>query len=387
VREVVTFVATGIVGLLAGVLAATTAMGGQYIPAVGPGGVGVVAAPGGLGSPKVAAPVAQSKPVAIEQKADRAPVPANLQRLPNPELAPPVPNRAPQTIKTEIESREVKALMDDGVGFEFWTYGGTVPGPMLRVRLGDTVELTFKNAADSKVTHSIDLHGTTGPGGGATVTQAAPGESAIFRFKAINPGVYVYHCATPVVAHHIANGMYGLIVVEPEGGYPKVDREFYVMQGEFYLDGERDEPGMHDFVMKDMLNEEPSHVVFNGSVGALMGDRALTAKVGETVRIFFGVGGPNLTSSFHVIGEIFDKVYKEGSTDFLRNIQTTLVPTGGSVVVEFKLEVPGNYILVDHSLGRLFKGGGGIIKVDGPANPDIFESIKLPRTGKAEPQH
>ena len=140
--------------------------------------------------------------------------------------------------------------MDDGVAYTYWTFGGTVPGPMLRVRQGDTVELTLKNAPDSKLSHSIDLHAVTGPGGGAKVTQIAPGESATFTFKALNPGVYVYHCATPLVPQHIANGMYGLIVVEPPEGLPPVDHEFYVMQGDFYLEGDRAEQGLHDFSLQ-----------------------------------------------------------------------------------------------------------------------------------------
>jgi nitrite reductase (NO-forming) len=246
---------------------------------------------------------------------------------------------------------------------------------MVRVRQGDTVELTFKNALDSKVTHSIDLHSVTGPGGGAKATQMAPGESSTIRFKALNPGVYVYHCATPMVAHHIANGMYGLIVVEPPEGYAPVDHEYYVMQGDFYLQGAAGEKGLRGFSVEKMLDERPDYVLFNGGVGAIAGQNALKAKVGETVRIFFGVGGPNLTSSFHVIGEIFDRIHPEGASEGQSNVQTTLVPTGGSTVAEFKVDVPGSYILVDHSLGRLQKGGAGFLEVEGPANPEVFEAL------------
>jgi nitrite reductase (NO-forming) len=258
---------------------------------------------------------------------------------------------------------------------------------MLRVRQGDTVELTLKNSPASKLSHSIDLHAVTGPGGGAKVTQIAPGESATFRWKALNPGVYVYHCATPMVPHHIANGMYGLIVVEPPEGLPPVDREFYVMQGDFYLDGKRDEPGYHDFSMDTMLDERPSHVVFNGAVGAIGGGNALKAKVGETVRIFFGVGGPNVTSSFHVIGEIFDRVYPEGASEVQRNVQTTLVPAGGATIVEFTVDYPGTYILVDHSLGRLAKGGAGMLEVEGPEDPAVFQPLDVPAHSAANSGH
>ncbi|MBI4213374.1 MAG: nitrite reductase, copper-containing, partial [Chloroflexi bacterium] len=271
--------------------------------------------------------------------------------------------------------------------YAFWTFGGTVPGPMLRARQGDTVELTFKNPADSKVTHSIDLHAVTGPGGGGAVTQVAPGSQATFRFQALNPGVYVYHCATPPVAHHLAAGMYGLIVVEPPGGLPQVDREFYVMQGERYLTGNRGDKGERQFSMERMLDELPEYVVFNGAAGALTGENALQARVGETVRIFFGVGGPNVTSSFHVIGEIFDRVAPEGASEYQTNVQTTLVPAGGATMVEFKLDYPGDYILVDHSLGRLSKGAAAILHVEGTPNSTVFEPMTQQATSGQATAH
>ncbi len=319
-------------------------------------------------------------PAAVVQPAvSLKPAAADAKPLPVPTAAPPVNRTTPANVNVTLETQEITAKLADGVTYTFWTFGGTVPGPMVRVRQGDTVTMTLKNNASSKVTHSIDFHSATGPGGGAKVTQVPPGQEASFSFKALNPGVYVYHCATPMVAHHIANGMYGLMVVEPAGGYAKVDREFYVMQGDFYLAGKRGQEGHHEFSMEKMLNEEPEYALFNGSVGALT-NGAMKARVGETVRIFFGVGGPNLTSSFHVIGEIFDRVYAEGASEFVTNVQTTLVPTGGATIVEFKLEVPGNYVLVDHSLGRLEKGLAGILEVEGPANPEVFNPINpLPK--------
>jgi nitrite reductase (NO-forming) len=332
---------------------------------------------GGAAAASHAQPQAQPATGAVAAPAAKVgPAMAGLKPLPLPTVAPPVNRSAPTTVRYEVETKEVSAQLADGVTYTFWTFGGTVPGPMLRVRQGDTVELVLKNAADSKVTHSIDLHSVTGPGGGAKVTQVAPGQDGSFSWKALNPGVYVYHCATPMVAHHIASGMYGLIVVEPEGGLPAVDREFYVMQGDFYLSGDRGQAGHHDISITEMLDEKPDYVLFNGSVGALTGANALKAKVGETVRVFFGVGGPNLTSSFHVIGEIFDKVYPEGSTERLSNVQTTLVPTGGATIAEFKVEVPGDYILVDHSLSRLEKGAAAILTVEGAENPAVFHTIK-----------
>ena len=199
--------------------------------------------------------------------------------------------------------------------------------------------------------HSVDLHAVTGPGGGAVMTQTPPGETKAFRFKALNPGLYVYHCATPMVANHIASGMYGLILVEPPGGLPKVDREFYVMQGELYTDRPFGQRGHDEFSVEKLLAERAEYFVFNGAVGALTGEHPLKAKVGETVRIFFGVGGPNATSCFHVIGEIFDRVYDQAAigSPAITNVQTTMVPAGGATIVEFKLEVPGRYILVDHA--------------------------------------
>ena len=328
-----------------------------------------------VGNVAAAAPAAAGQAAAAPE-VQVAPAVQGAKPLPTPAIAAPITRRTPELVKVEIETKEVTAQLADGQTYTFWTFGGTVPGPMVRVRQGDTVEVTLKNAADSKVTHSIDFHAVTGPGGGAKATQVPPGGSATFTFKALNPGVYVYHCATPMVAHHISAGMYGLIVVEPEGGLPKVDREFYVVQGDLYVQGDRTQAGHREHSIPKMLDEKADFVLFNGSVGSVTGERALKAKVGETVRIFFGVGGPNLTSSFHVIGEVFDTVYPEGSTERATNVQTTLVPSGGATIVDFKVEVPGTYALVDHSLSRLEKGGAGHLVVEGPENPEVFRVNK-----------
>ncbi len=302
-------------------------------------------------------------------------VPNGLQRLPLPEVAPPVNGRPATVVQVELETREIPALIDDNVGFVFFTFGGTVPGPMIRVRQDDIVELTLRNHPDNRTPHNIDLHAVTGPGGGAKYTVVNPGQSATIRFKALKPGVYVYHCAVPPIPMHISSGMYGLIVVEPPEGFPPVDREFYVMQGDFYLTGQRGQPGLWQFSLEKCLAEQPDYVVFNGSVGALTGDRALRANVGERVRIFFGNGGVNLTSSFHVIGEIFDRVALEAGSLWAENVQTTTVPPGGATIVEFTLEVPGDYVMVDHALGRLMKGASGVIHVEGPENPGVFDVV------------
>jgi nitrite reductase (NO-forming) len=289
-------------------------------------------------------------------------------------VAAPLSRTAPATVRVDLETQEVVAEIEKGETFTYWTFNGSVPGPMVRVRVGDTVELHLKNSASSAMVHSIDLHAVNGPGGGATATQTNPGKESVVTFKALNPGLYVYHCATAPIPMHIANGMYGLILVEPEGGLPPVDREFYVMQAELYTTGILGTPGHHDVDTIKMGNEEPDYIVFNGKVGSLTGDNALTAKVGETVRIYFGVGG-FLPSSLHLIGEIFDRVYPEGAMGSAvnTNVQTTLVPAGGATIVEFKIQVPGTYTLVDHSLGRaLAKGTAAQLVVTGDHDTSIY---------------
>lgn len=290
----------------------------------------------------------------------------------------PVGKRGPQTLTVDLETTEVVGQLANGSTYKYWTFNNKVPGPFIRVRVGDTVKVNLSNAKDASHIHSVDFHAVTGPGGGAAVTQVAPGQTKSFTFKALQPGLYVYHCATPLVAQHITNGMYGMILVEPEGGLSKVDREFYVMQGELYTAGKHGAQGLQEFSLEKLLDENPEHLMFNGNMSALTEKYKLQAKVGETVRIFFGVGGPNLASSFHVIGEIFDKVYKHASLTSppLTDVQTTLVPPGGATVVEFKVDVPGNYILVDHALSRLEKGLSGILVVSGKEDHSIFHSTE-----------
>src|SRR5689334_3502916 len=275
--------------------------------------------------------------------------------LTSPPLVPPPTNRhAPAKVIVELEVKEVEKEISEGVTYTFWTFGGTVPGSFIRVRQGDTVEFHLRNHPDSKMPHNIDLHAVTGPGGGAASSFTAPGHESQFTFKALNQGLYVYHCATAPVGMHVANGMYGLILIEPPAGLPQVDREFYVMQGDFYTVGKYREKGLQPFDMQKAIDERPTYVLFNGSEGSIAGERALTAKVGERIRLYVGNGGPNLVSSFHVIGEIFDKVRYEGGTHSQENVQTTLIPAGGAMIAEFHTEVPGTYVLVDHSIFRAF---------------------------------
>jgi nitrite reductase (NO-forming) len=291
------------------------------------------------------------------------------------DVPPPIGDRGPMTLRVDMNTLEVKGVLADGTTFSYFTFDGKVPGPMLRVRQGDTVEFHLTNDSGSLFPHSIDLHSVTGPGGGAVYTQTVPGAESSFTFQALNPGLYVYHCATASIPHHISSGMYGLILVEPPGGLPPVDREFYVMQGDIYTEFPFGTQGDQPFSMDHMSHEDADYLVFNGAVGGLTSDEnALRANVGETVRIYFGVGGPNYTSSFHVIGEIFDRVYDQASLSSppLLNVQTTIVPTGGAAIVEFTVDVPGRYILVDHSLSRLERGLAGFLYVEGDDQPTIF---------------
>jgi len=323
-------------------------------------------------------PAGSAEPAVVPQ-VDPATLPVEEAQLGvPPSAAPPIARHHPAKVVVKLEVREVTQELADGVQFTFWTFGGTVPGPMIRVRRGDVVEIHLMNHPDNAMPHNIDLHAVTGPGGGATSTFTAPGHQTQFTFQTLNEGVYVYHCATAPVGMHIGHGMYGLIVVEPEEGLRKVDREYYVMQGEFYTHGDYKEPGLQPFEMERAIHENPAYVVFNGRDGALIGDHALTAKVGDTVRLFVGNGGPNLVSSFHLIGEIFDSVRVEAAREVLHDVQTTLIPAGGAAVVELKLQVPGTFVLVDHSIFRAFnKGAVGMLKVEGPENKAIYSGREV----------
>ncbi len=299
------------------------------------------------------------------------------------DLPGPIGDRGPTTVQINLEAKEVVGQLNDGATFTYWTFNGKVPGPFFRVRVGDTVVVHLKNDANNMMPHSVDFHAVTGPGGGAIYSTTPPGGETSFTFKALKPGLYVYHCATPMVAEHIANGMYGMILVEPEGGLPKVDREFYVMQGEIYTAGKFGDKGAQVPDTDKLLSEQPTYFVFNGAVNSLTTEHPLQAKVGETVRIFFGVGGPNFISSFHMIGEIFDHVYNLGSisTPPMTDVQTTLVPPGDATIVEVQLQEPGKYILVDHALSRMELGLQGWLVVTGPADPTIYNGTPMPGSG------
>ncbi len=291
------------------------------------------------------------------------------------DIPPAIRRTEPEKVVLTLEAAEVEGRLADGTTYTYWTFDKTVPGPLLRVREGDTVELHLKNSETSLQVHSIDLHAVNGPDGGAGATQVKPGETQSFTFKALNPGLYVYHCASPHVPTHIAMGMYGMILVEPREGLSPVDREFYVMQGEIYAAGRHTDKGHQPYDGDRLYQEEPNYVVFNGAFQALTGDHAMKATVGERIRLFVGNGGPNLLSSFHVIGEVFDVAHKEGATEAMHNVQTTVIPAGGATWVEFTVEQPGVYKLVDHSISRAIdKGAVGMIEVTGEPNPEVFSA-------------
>ena len=291
-----------------------------------------------------------------------------------PNVPPPIARSYPTRVILNIEIKEHTQALADGVSYTYWTFGDETPGKFLRVREGDLVETHLSNHPDNSLAHNIDFHGATGPGGGGEASFVAPGHTTTFTWRALRPGLFLYHCVAAPAGLHIANGMYGLILVEPKGGLPPVDKEFYIAQGEFYTTGKYGARGPQAFSLDKALREQPEYVVFNGHVGALMGDKALQAKVGESVRIYLGNAGPALVSSFHIVGEIFDSVYSEGGIlPNQHNVQTTVIPVGGSSMVEFTASVPGEYTLVDHSMFRAFnKGAMGQLRVTGKDNDMIF---------------
>lgn len=294
-----------------------------------------------------------------------------------PPLVPPPTAHNRQHVVVHLEVVEKDLEIAPGSTMTAWTFNGTIPGPMIRVRVGDTVEIHLKNSTNSTMSHNIDLHAVNGPGGGAGATTVAPGEEKAFTFKAKAEGLFVYHCASGIVADHIANGMYGAILVDPPSGSPNVDREYFIGQSDLYTTGDTGATGHQDLDNDKLLSETPTYVVFNGNTKSLIGDNALQANVGDKVRIYFADGGPNMMSSFHVIGEIFDKVWEYGSlaSPPLQSIQTVLVPPGGATITEFTVEVPGDYKLVDHAISRVSKGAVGTLHVEGAANPATFQSL------------
>jgi len=291
-----------------------------------------------------------------------------------PRVPPPIHRRSPAVVHVDLSSSIHRIGLAKGVLYEAWTIGDSVPGPFIRARVGDTLEVDVTNSDASGMPHNLDFHAVTGPGGGGAVTMVAPGQHHTARFALLYPGLFVYHCGAPPVMDHIANGMYGLLLVEPEGGLPAVDREYYVMQSEFYTTAPDPVTMLATYSHDAGLREEPSYVVFNGGALSLTGTGALVSKTGETVRIFFGNAGPNKIASFHIVGTVMERVYREGDlvSPPARDLQTTLVPPGGAAVIDVSTPVPGTYTLLDHAIFRTEKGATGLLKVVGLFRPDLY---------------
>lgn len=290
-----------------------------------------------------------------------------------PKVPKPITRKEPARVVVKLEAIEKVMDIIGGTQFKYWTFNGATPAPFIRVREGDTVEIHLSNPANSKMEHSLDFHSAAAPEGGALASNTKPGRTSMFAFQALQPGLYLYHCAAfPGAATHIGKGMFGLMLVEPKAGLPPVDKEFYIVQNEFYTQGDFAAKGLQVFSMEKASYELPDYVVFNGHYGALMGDNALQANVGENIRFFIGNAGPNKISSFHLIGKAFDTVYIEGGSLQNHHVQTTLIPAGGAVIAEAKMHVPGSYTFLDHSIFRADKGAKGTLIVAGKENPDIY---------------
>lgn len=302
---------------------------------------------------------------------------ADIVRDPS-DLPPPIGDRSPAVVKVTLTSKELVGALDpaSGTTYRYWTFDGKVPAPFIRVRQGDTIEVTLVNPKDSTMVHSLDFHAAIGTGGGAALTQVPPGQSKTFTFVATTPGLFVYHCGSPMIAQHIANGMYGLILVEPAGGLPHVDHEYYLMQGEIYTTAPKGKSGLQQFSAENLMAENAQYYVFNGAVDAITKEYPLHADEGETVRIYFGNAGPNATASEHMVGEIFTRFYQLGSLSSppLAGIQTATVPPGGAAIFEVKASNAGQFTLMDHAISRMEKGNMAILQVTGPENTALMHA-------------
>lgn len=294
------------------------------------------------------------------------------------DLPTPIGDRGPTVIHVTLTSKELVGVLDpaSGTTYRYWTFDGKVPGPFIRVRQGDTVEVTLNNPKDSSMVHSVDFHAVIGPGGGAALLQVPPGQSKTFTFEATTPGLFAYHCGSPMIAQHIANGMYGLILVEPPEGLPQVDHEYYVMQSEFYTTAPKGKSGLQQFSVENLMAENAQYYVFNGAVDSITKEYPLHAVEGETVRIFFGNAGPNATASMHMVGEIFTRYYQFGSLSSppLEGIQTATIPPGDAGIFEVKARAPGEFSFMDHAISRMEKGDVGFLEVKGPQNAALIHA-------------
>jgi len=296
----------------------------------------------------------------------------------------PIDRDEPREIDVTLETKEVTAEIEPGVTFDYMTFDGRIPGPMIRARVGDTVNVTVENGEGNDLPHNVDLHSVYGTGGGAEATLAAPGEGNAMSFSPQYPGAFIYHCAVPNVDMHISAGMFGMILVEPEDGLPEVDRELYFGQHELYTDTDTGQEGHHSFDVTSMGNEDPTYVLLNGEkyAWAAANEGPIEVDQGDRVRVFMVDGGPNVSSNFHPIGNVWSRAYRDGGLPADgdveayadKNIQTMNVPPGSCMIGEMETPVPERIKLVDHALSRVVrKGMLAEIDVIGEEDESVFD--------------
>jgi nitrite reductase (NO-forming) len=294
-------------------------------------------------------------------------VPSNAQALaeahtPYDATMPPIP--ATDVVKVRMVMKDKTVEVAPGVKYNVWAFDGkySAPGPIVHVREGQTVEFTLVNGG--KIPHSMDFHAARiAPN--AAFKDVMPGQSFTFRFKADDAGVFMYHCGTKPVLAHIANGMYGAIVVEPKQALPKADKEYVLVASEWYLNGDGiDQPASLDIAKARAMM--PDWTTFNGYANQYV-THPLTSKPGETVRFWVVAAGPTLDTNFHVVGTIFDRAWvNQDMTRFQRGVQTVSVPAGGGGVFDVKIDEPGLYPFVSHAFAHVDLGQVGLLKVGNP---------------------
>jgi nitrite reductase (NO-forming) len=296
----------------------------------------------------------------------------------------PIDRDEPTTHDVTLTVEEVTAEIEPGVTFDYLTFDGQIPGPMVRVRQGDTINFTMENLDGNQLPHNVDFHAVYGTGGGAVATTASPGSENSMKFQARYPGAFIYHCAVPRLDYHISAGMFGMIVVEPKGGLPEVDRELYFGQHELYTDKPTGEEGHHAPDPEAMAAEDPTYVLLNGEkyAWAAANRGPIETNVGETVRVFMVDGGPNLSSNFHPIGNVWSRAYRDGGLpedgDVAayadKHIQTMKVPPGSCMIGEMEMEVTERIKLVDHALSRVrHKGLLAEVDANGAEDEAIYD--------------
>ena len=274
---------------------------------------------------------------------------------------PPVP--AGDVVKVHMTLKDMTVEIAPGVEYNTWAFDGHgAPGPILHVRQGQTVEMTLTNGG--AIPHSIDFHAARiAPN--VAFKDVAPGKSFTFRFVANDPGVFMYHCGTKPVLAHIANGMYGALVVDPATPLPKADREYVLVASEWYLNGD----GVSAPASLDMAKARammPDWTTFNGYANQYV-THPLTARRGETVRLYVVAAGPTLDTNFHVVGTIFDRAWVNGDmTRFQTGVQTVAVPAGGGAVFDVKIDEEGLYPFVSHAFAHVDLGQVGLLKIGNP---------------------